>query len=155
MTFDKDLSNINPNFAENGFPFAYIKDGNTFISTFSEINLPASITEYIAIFGYCTNLTKCLIPNGVTSIGDNAFAICLKLTSITIPNSVTTIGSLTFFQCKSLTSVKIEAATPPTNDSELFDGCDALTEILVPSASVDAYKTATRWSTYANIIKGF
>lgn len=38
------------------------------------------------------SLTSITIPDGVTSIGDDAFAGCSNLTSITIPDSVTSIG---------------------------------------------------------------
>jgi len=45
------------------------------------------------------------IPNGVTTIGDNAFYNC-KLTSVIIPNSVTSIG-LSAFGDSGLTSITI------------------------------------------------
>ena len=35
-----------------------------------------------------------MIPNSVTSIGDDAFFGCYSLTSVTIPNSVTSIGTV-------------------------------------------------------------
>lgn len=52
-------------------------------------------------------MTDCIIPDGVTDIGDKAFAFCDKLTSITIPNSVTSIGGRAFLGCYSLTSITI------------------------------------------------
>ena len=54
-----------------------------------------------------TNITSVVIPNCVTSIGDNAFYNCRSLTSITIPDSVTSIGSYAFYDCSSLTSITI------------------------------------------------
>ena len=48
-------------------------------------------------------ITDLIIPNSVTSIGDEAFYGCSSLTSITIPNSVTSIGDEAFYGCSSLT----------------------------------------------------
>ena len=52
-------------------------------------------------------VTALTIPDGVTSIGDNAFEYCTSLTSITIPDSVTSIGDNAFRSCDALTSVHI------------------------------------------------
>ena len=41
-------------------------------------------------------LTEYAIPNGVTTIGDEAFYCCYNLASVTIPNSVTSIGVMAF-----------------------------------------------------------
>ena len=45
------------------------------------------------------------IPDGVTTIGENAFDSCSNLVSVTIPDSVITIGNFAFFDCISLTNV--------------------------------------------------
>lgn len=42
------------------------------------------------------SLTSITIPDGVTSIGDGAFKCCTSLISIIIPNSVTSIGMVRF-----------------------------------------------------------
>lgn len=47
------------------------------------------------------------IPDGVTSIGKEAFFDCGLLQSITIPNSVTSIGDGAFMYCESLQSITI------------------------------------------------
>ena len=57
-------------------------------------------------FIYCSNLTNVVIPEGVTSIGYSAFAYCSGLTSVVIPESVTSIGLGVFYGCSSL--VKFE-----------------------------------------------
>ena len=53
-----------------------------------------------------TEITKLVIPDGVTSIGDYAFSVCKALTSVTIPNSVTSIGKRAFYGCSALTSIR-------------------------------------------------
>ena len=53
-------------------------------------------------------VTNLVIPDGVTRIGDGAFAYCSGLTSVTIPESVTEIGELAFDGCTGLTSVYID-----------------------------------------------
>ena len=59
-----------------------------------------------------TLLAGCLntvIPNSVTTIEANAFALCIGLDSITIPNSVTSIGYWAFDRCSGLTTVYFNA----------------------------------------------
>ena len=50
-----------------------------------------------------TGMTSIEIPDSVVSIGNNAFATCFDLTGdLVIPNSVTHIGESAFFQCEGL-----------------------------------------------------
>jgi hypothetical protein len=50
-------------------------------------------------------ITKCIIPDSVTSIGSGAFYDCKSLNEITIPDSVTSIGYKAFAYCKSLKEI--------------------------------------------------
>ena len=99
------------------------------------------------------SLTGITIPDSVTSIGNNAFTLCYSLTGITIPNSITSIGNSAFSYCSKLTSIIVQPETPPTLGSSAFDEIAVNVVIYVPSGSVDAYKTATNWSTYADKIQ--
>ena len=71
-----------------------------------------------------------VIPNSVTSIGDDAFSGCDSLTSINIPNSVTSIGNFAFWSCDSLTSITIPNSVTSIGGSA-FGGCAGLTSIIV------------------------
>ena len=55
-----------------------------------------------------TEITNLVIPNSVTSIGDNAFRGCSGLASVTIPNSVTDIGYYAFYDCSGLKKVIVK-----------------------------------------------
>ena len=50
-------------------------------------------------------MTSITIPEGVTSIGYEAFCGCSSLTSVTIPSSVTNIGYCTFLYCNNLINI--------------------------------------------------
>jgi hypothetical protein len=65
------------------------------------------------------------IPNGVTSIGLDAFELCSGLTSIGIPNSVSTIVSYAFFGCAGLTNITIPSSVSTLGD-DAFQGCSSL-----------------------------
>ena len=106
-----------------------------------------------AAFNYCSGLRSINIPDSVTSIGQSAFQECSSLESIDIPSGVTSIGGLAFHNCSGLASITIKAVTPPELGSNAFLGMGNNYVIYVPSQSVDAYKTARGWTTYASHIQ--
>ena len=61
-------------------------------------------TDKKILTGYIGNGGDVVIPNGVTSIGKDAFSFS-DITSLTIPESVTTIGHAAFSQCFDITDV--------------------------------------------------
>ena len=127
----------------------------TFYECFNmtSIVIPSGVTSIGEdIFRYCSGLTSVTIPDSVTNIGNRAFANCSGLTSINIPSGVTSIGHNAFYQCSSLTSITVEAINPPTLGNSVFANTNNC-PIYVPSASVNAYKAASGWSTYASQIQ--
>lgn len=106
-----------------------------------------SILEYS--FGGCGAIDSIIIPNSVTTIENYAFVECMGLSSVIIPDSVTAIGDYNFSYSYHLTSVTIEATTPPTLGNNVFTGSSSGFKIYVPAASVETYKAASGWSTYA------
>lgn len=93
------------------------------------------------------------IGGGVTRIGTFAFQSGSSLTSVTIPSTITRIDNAAFDGCSSLTSITVNAATPPTLYAAAFDNTNNC-PIYVPDSSVDTYKAASEWSTYASRIQG-
>ena len=67
------------------------------------------------------------IRDGVTSIGESAFADCKGLTSITIPDSVTSIGREAFANCTNLKTVSLPNRSVKIGDYA-FAGCEAVFE---------------------------
>ncbi|MBR2050084.1 MAG: leucine-rich repeat domain-containing protein, partial [Rikenellaceae bacterium] len=122
-------------------------------SNLTSINIPDSVTSIGSYaFGFCSKLTSINIPDSVTSIGSFTFHKCSSLTSINIPNSVTSIGQWAFRYCSSLQNIICNPTNPPTGGEEMFDGISSSAKIYVPTGSGDAYKAATYWSNYKDMI---
>ncbi len=64
-----------------------------------ETTQPAPWSDYTIL------IAKVVVEDGVTSIGDNAFAACENLAEIEIPETVTTIGDNVFTGCEALETV--------------------------------------------------
>ena len=137
--------------------------------------IPDGVTGMIQTFFVCKNLVK--VPNIPSSVKDmtNAFANCKSLVNVpnipsgviemyytfygctslvkspSIPESATSLRS-TLRACSILKEATFLHTTPPSYFDTLYN-CPSLESIYVPDESVDAYKTATRWSEFASKIK--
>lgn len=124
-------------------------------TSLTSVNIPSGVT-YIAqgVFQGCTSLSSVTIPIGMTYSGFSAsmFNGCSSLTSITIPSSVTKIGGQAFYNCSSLQSITVLATTPPTLGGGAIYNTNNC-PIYVPAESVNTYKAATNWSSYASRIQ--
>ena len=87
-----------------------------------------------------SSVKKIVIEEGVTSIGNSAFAYCRVLISITIPDSVTSIGEWAFDGCTSLPSITISSSVTSI-EFGTFKDCSSLTSITIPDGvtSIGAY----------------
>ena len=111
-------------------------------STISKIKLPSVETmaashNYDGIFSFCPNLVLVDLGENCSSIGAESFG-----------RGVGTSGKNITIICR--------ASTPPTLGGTIFGATisnAALEGIYVPDDSVEAYKTATNWSAYADRIK--
>lgn len=80
-------------------------------------------------FSLCTKLTGISLPDSVTTIGKLAFANCWNAKDINIPKSITIIGEMAFSGCSELKSpVTIPDGVTAIGD-QTFDGCYQLTKV--------------------------
>jgi len=97
-------------------------------------------------FANCEDLVSVKFSNNLSSIGSYAFNGCIELNNVNIPKSVTSIGDYAFANCTSLTAFAFEEkdATDAAYKlgTHLFDGCTAMTDVIVPTKLSTSYLPA-------------
>jgi len=103
------------------FTYASNEDGTLTITGYRGSQGPVTIPSKIsglavtgienAAFRY-SSLTSVTIPDGVASIGQEAFAFCTRLTGVEIPSSITNIANLAFAHCTRLAEVRFKGDAP-------------------------------------------
>ena len=142
----------------------------------TSIEIPESVTTIGDEAFYFCDLTSIKIPKSVETIGEGAFGDCALKTVTFEQNSriqtigrfafmrsdiVTvdmsqykrndiTIGERAFSECPKLQLFKIGANIPP-HCSDAFGNINLYSVLKVPSGSIDAYKAATGWNSFASI----
>ena len=88
------------------------------------------------ILGYdWKNKKEIIIPDGVTSIGEEVFQYCLNLESVSIPNTVTSIGYEAFSGCKNLKNIAI-GDNVTTIEGCAFEFLESLEAIEIPDSVI-------------------
>jgi len=90
----------------------------------------AGATLLLYAYGPGGNFT---VPNGVTTIGDEAFEESFTLTGITFPDSVTTIGSMVCYGCPYLSSLNFGTGLQSIG-SAAFQYSQALKAVFLPAS---------------------
>ena len=102
-------------------------------------------------FYRCASLETIKIDSAVT-IGVSAFNLAVCLRNIIIPSTITSISGSAFRYCWSLQEIHVQATTPPTLGTYVFDGLPYDFIIYVPQGTGETYKAAAGWSAYSDHI---
>ena len=114
----------------------------------TKVVLPEGLTSIGSYaFRNCSSLVSIAIPSTVTTINDEAFAYCSVLSSINLPVGLTHIGNYAFEGCSSITSVSIPDGVTYLGTGA-FDGCSELTYLSIPSSVDFVYVDQDGWVSY-------
>lgn len=89
--------------------------------------------------------------NDYNSFGD--FYNCINLELAILPDTLTSIGAYALRKCPNLRTIIVKTETPPSLGGNTFSGSHSDLVVYVPDSSVEAYKIASNWNTYAERIR--
>ena len=96
--------------------------------------IPDGVTTiYNEAFYGCESLTGVTIPDSVTEIRDSGFHSCTSLKDVSFGNGLTEIGDDAFCNCTALTAVTIPDGVTVIGDHAFFN-CTALTAVTIPDS---------------------
>ena len=90
------------------------------------------------------------VPEGTEVISSRAFDHCYNFAHVILPSTLTDVEDNAFFYTWSDTTT-CKAVTPPAAADESF-AAPSTRPLFVPFGSVDAYRTATGWKEFTNIM---
>lgn len=145
--------------------------GNIIVDDFQAGNLSKAITEALNgsstnevmtitvagqmndnDFGVANNYSNCSLLDisrvaGITIVPSYAFDYT-NIESVYLPASIEKIGYRAFAECSKLSSLTIYAMTPPTLESQVFQGVPEGLVVYVPAAAIAQYQDADGWKNF-------
>lgn len=157
VVFTKDLNTLV------AFPSAYphkeytvpettktIGSGAFLFGKIEKVVLPHSL-ETIEYEAFDSSSVRVMdIPDNVKKIDGRAFAFCESLTSIKLPKGLSAFPIEMMTSCNHLKTIIIDCDKPPKVEGHLRDndGRHKCINLLVPPASVAAYKNSPGWNSF-------
>lgn len=151
MVFFRFPSNV-------GADFIYTTDenGNAIIGGYSgektTLEVPAEIDGHkviaigsSAFAGNRKDTKKIVLPAGVQTIGEEAFAFAEQLQTVVLPEGLTHIGARAFYGCRALKAPDLPQSLVSIGD-EAFYGCTGLGKMKIPASltfiGIDAFASS-------------
>ena len=123
------------------------RDNNTYSGS---ISVPETVTSNGTEYSVTTigeyafqgsAVTSVSMPEGITSIGFEAFSGCQNLESVALPESLTTLDRVAFISCKLLRAIKIPSGVATIPDY-CFNCCLSLENVTIPEGVTTIRKYA-------------
>jgi hypothetical protein len=128
------------------YEFVFTNDGNgieivKYLGSGGDVSIPSSFNgrPVVAIGNSAFSnpgITSVVVPQGVTSIGDMAFAYCPLLVNVSLPASLTSLGNMSFMYCSSLLNFHIPVSVSYIGNYP-FALCPSLVGITVDPGNVN------------------
>ena len=134
-----------------GAMYNYNSDDNRTPMEWRQLNVSKIIIKegitYIgnSAFSFSQSLTSVSFPSTLTVIGGSAFNGCSSLRTVTLPKSLKTIGDCAFYGCSSLTSVTFPNSLTSIGECAFMD-CSSLRSVMLPKSLKSMGMDAFSWS---------
>ena len=126
---------------------------NTVIVNLIDLLNFASVTSFANNSFYnCSSIRFAVLPPNLVTMNQRGFQGCTSLLVCTIPSTFRTFGDLAFYNSTRIRALIFFCETPPSYNRTL--NSTGSRKVYVPDDSVEAYKAASGWSSYASSIYG-